>query len=64
MLSTKEVSAYVGKSPAHIRMLLSRHPELAPKKVGRAWVWTEEEVERLKRFIKGSNEITDGSVSV
>lgn len=48
LYSTAEVAEMLGTSDAHIRMILSRHPELAPRKIGRAWVWTEKEIERLR----------------
>lgn len=56
MLSTKQVAEQIGVSPAHVRVVLGRHPELAPKKIGRSWVWSKRDVEKLRRYIDRKNE--------
>lgn len=56
MLSTAEVAQQLGVSTGHIRVILGRHPELAPKKVGRAWVWTRDDVQAVVNYIKRNKE--------
>lgn len=52
--STAEVAKILGISAPHLRVILQRKPELAPRKVGRAWVWTAEDVERVREYVAKS----------
>jgi predicted DNA-binding transcriptional regulator AlpA len=56
MLSTAEVAQRLGVSTGHIWVILGRHPELAPRKIGRAWVWSASDVEAVDSYIKRNKE--------
>lgn len=48
MYSTPEVARILGLAPVYMRVLLHRHPHLAPKKVANTWVWTQADIDRVK----------------
>lgn len=53
-MDTEAVAKYVGTTPAYIRNILSRYPELRPKrKFGDQWMFTQEEADRLRDRPKG-----------
>lgn len=53
--TTQQVAELVGKSKAHIIVTLERHPELRPSgKFGQNFVWTQEEIARLKAHMGAS----------
>jgi len=48
---TVTVAARFGLSIHHLGTTLSRHPELRPaRRVGNAYLWTDEEIERFGDF--------------
>ena len=48
--SSVEVAKMLGLAPSYIRVVLRRHPQLVPSKVGNSWVWTQEDVDRIKEW--------------
>jgi len=59
LYSTAEVAELLGTSDGHIRMVIRRHPELAPRKIGRAWVWTEENINALREYLRGTGSLNE-----
>lgn len=48
-MDTEAVAKELGISPSHVRVILGRRPELRPKrKFGQQWMFTPEELERLR----------------
>lgn len=51
--TTQEAAKELGKSKAHVITTLDRNPELRPAQMfGQNFMWTDEDVERLRTYYK------------
>jgi hypothetical protein len=48
--SSAEVANMLGLAPSYMRVILRRHPDLAPCKIGNSWVWKREDVDRIAEW--------------
>ena len=52
LYNTKQAAAKLGTSHNYLRVIIQRHPELAPAKLSDAWAWTDEDISRVQQYFE------------